>query len=380
MPSTFVVTNSDAPSSIDFSTCDSAAALTITSTSATTSRTSSAVADVAVDEREPLVRHHVGEVLEVPRVRERVERDDLVRRRLEQVADEVRGDEPRAAGDEHALHVHRRNPYRPRRLRRPQPTMASRAQVVARIASEERVRTRTRTASSLRSNAHAAVPIETADGGPAAEPPAASRGRSTERFLQEAHHTPVRPAVGARPLHVRLPASTSGLRPEHRLLDFGCGALRLGVLAIPYLDAGNYFGVDSHLEQPRGGRYVRDPAARASRTKRPRLLWNDDFAFSHFGRPVRLRGRLLQPRCSVEAPRASQRAVRGELADVSRSPGGRLLTATAARQRRVEIGSPSCRPGRSCAIEQDAPSCAATTSPHAATWRGAASGTPWCRV
>ena len=41
MPSTFVVTNSDAPASIDFSTCDSAAALTITSTSATTSRTSS---------------------------------------------------------------------------------------------------------------------------------------------------------------------------------------------------------------------------------------------------------------------------------------------------------------------------------------------------
>jgi hypothetical protein len=42
VPSTFVVTNSRAPSAIDFSTCDSAAAFTITSTSATTSRTSSA--------------------------------------------------------------------------------------------------------------------------------------------------------------------------------------------------------------------------------------------------------------------------------------------------------------------------------------------------
>ena len=41
VPSTFVVTNSDAPSSIDFSTCDSAAALTITSTSETRLRTSS---------------------------------------------------------------------------------------------------------------------------------------------------------------------------------------------------------------------------------------------------------------------------------------------------------------------------------------------------
>ena len=41
VPSTFVVTNSRAPSAIDFSTCDSAAAFTITSTSATTRRTSS---------------------------------------------------------------------------------------------------------------------------------------------------------------------------------------------------------------------------------------------------------------------------------------------------------------------------------------------------
>ena len=41
VPSTFVVTNSEAPSSIDFSTCDSAAAFTITSTSETISPTSS---------------------------------------------------------------------------------------------------------------------------------------------------------------------------------------------------------------------------------------------------------------------------------------------------------------------------------------------------
>ena len=41
VPSTLVVTNSEAPSSIDFSTCDSAAALTITSTSATSVATSS---------------------------------------------------------------------------------------------------------------------------------------------------------------------------------------------------------------------------------------------------------------------------------------------------------------------------------------------------
>ena len=61
------------------------------------------VADVAVDERQPLVADHVGEVLEVPRVGERVERDDLVIGVRQQVPDEVRRDEPGAAGDQNAL-------------------------------------------------------------------------------------------------------------------------------------------------------------------------------------------------------------------------------------------------------------------------------------
>ena len=103
VPSTFVVTNSEAPSSIDFCTCDSAAALTITSTLADDLLDEPRVANVAVHEREPLVADDVREVVQVARVRERVERHDLVRRRLEQVADEVGRDESRAAGDEDAL-------------------------------------------------------------------------------------------------------------------------------------------------------------------------------------------------------------------------------------------------------------------------------------
>ena len=35
-----------------------------------------------------------------------------------------------------------------------------------------------------------------------------------------------------------------GLRGHDRLLDFGCGSLRLGRLAIPYLDAGGYTGLE----------------------------------------------------------------------------------------------------------------------------------------
>lgn len=36
----------------------------------------------------------------------------------------------------------------------------------------------------------------------------------------------------------------SGLMPDARLLDIGCGSLRLGTLAVDYLKPGNYFGTD----------------------------------------------------------------------------------------------------------------------------------------
>jgi SAM-dependent methyltransferase len=38
--------------------------------------------------------------------------------------------------------------------------------------------------------------------------------------------------------------TSCGLRQHHRLLDIGCGSLRVGRLLIPYLNAGNYFGLE----------------------------------------------------------------------------------------------------------------------------------------
>jgi cyclopropane fatty-acyl-phospholipid synthase-like methyltransferase len=35
-----------------------------------------------------------------------------------------------------------------------------------------------------------------------------------------------------------------GLRQHHRVLDIGCGSLRVGRLLIPYLGRGNYFGIE----------------------------------------------------------------------------------------------------------------------------------------
>jgi SAM-dependent methyltransferase len=39
-----------------------------------------------------------------------------------------------------------------------------------------------------------------------------------------------------------------GVKPEHSLLDIGCGALTTGLKLIPFLDRGNYVGVDLRTE------------------------------------------------------------------------------------------------------------------------------------
>jgi cyclopropane fatty-acyl-phospholipid synthase-like methyltransferase len=44
-----------------------------------------------------------------------------------------------------------------------------------------------------------------------------------------------------------------GLRARHRVLDIGCGSLRLGRLLIPYLDRGNYVGVEPNNWLVKGG-------------------------------------------------------------------------------------------------------------------------------
>jgi hypothetical protein len=49
---------------------------------------------------------------------------------------------------------------------------------------------------------------------------------------------------------------SQGLRPSHTLLDVGCGCLRLGVKAIPYLQRGNYFGIDNNASLLEAGMNV----------------------------------------------------------------------------------------------------------------------------
>lgn len=74
-----------------------------------------------------------------------------------------------------------------------------------------------------------------------------------------------------------------GLRPEHCLLDIGCGALRGGVRFIPYLAPGNYLGLDKEPRLLALG-LSEEVGATLAAERRPELIAADDFAFERFSR------------------------------------------------------------------------------------------------
>jgi SAM-dependent methyltransferase len=141
-----------------------------------------------------------------------------------------------------------------------------------------------------------------------------------EAFLNEVHHRQTgRPwALGK---YIFDFALARGLRPEHKLLDVGCGALRFGVRAIAYLDEGNYFGVDSHLKSLEAGATYEIPL-HGLEHKRPRLLWDETFTFTHFETEFDW---AMDFMTSVHISSMQVRQLFGGLAKVLR-PGARVLS------------------------------------------------------
>ena len=73
-----------------------------------------------------------------------------------------------------------------------------------------------------------------------------------------------------------------GLRPEHYLLDVGCGCLRGGVHFIAYLEPGHYLGIEKEpLLLEEGVR--QELGAEAFHSKRPRLHLSATFDAAAFG-------------------------------------------------------------------------------------------------
>jgi SAM-dependent methyltransferase len=64
--------------------------------------------------------------------------------------------------------------------------------------------------------------------------------------------------------------TTLGLRQHHRVLDVGCGSLRIGRLLIPYLNAGNYCGIEPNRWLVEEG-INRETGRDLLRIKRPRF-------------------------------------------------------------------------------------------------------------
>lgn len=76
---------------------------------------------------------------------------------------------------------------------------------------------------------------------------------------------------------------SQGLRPDHVLLDVACGSLRLGSRAIPYLEPGNYLGLDKEASLISAGlKHELDPVLIEQR--RPEFVVSDTFEFSRFSR------------------------------------------------------------------------------------------------
>jgi SAM-dependent methyltransferase len=71
---------------------------------------------------------------------------------------------------------------------------------------------------------------------------------------------------------------SEGLRPHHRFLDIACGSLRLGQLLIPFLDEGNYFGLEAEPELVAAGLKSEFYHCIADK-KAPRFQYGYDFNF-----------------------------------------------------------------------------------------------------
>ena len=74
-----------------------------------------------------------------------------------------------------------------------------------------------------------------------------------------------------------------GLRPSSKFLDIACGSLRLGQYLIPYLDKGNYFGLDAEPGLIEAGLAYELPSEIVA-MKTPVFATNTDFDFSFIGR------------------------------------------------------------------------------------------------
>lgn len=72
-----------------------------------------------------------------------------------------------------------------------------------------------------------------------------------------------------------------GVQPHQAMLDIGCGALRLGAVAVDFLDPGNYYGVDISEDLLDAGYNKELTDRQRERLPRSHLCATDCFDFSY---------------------------------------------------------------------------------------------------
>ncbi len=80
-----------------------------------------------------------------------------------------------------------------------------------------------------------------------------------------------------------------GMREYHRMLDIGCGSLRLGRHILPWLMPGRYYGLEPNRKIVYEGlmqHFGSGEEGEIVRCKRPSFTHNTDFDFSFVGEPV----------------------------------------------------------------------------------------------
>jgi SAM-dependent methyltransferase len=111
-----------------------------------------------------------------------------------------------------------------------------------------------------------------------------------------------------------------GLRPSSRVLDVGCGALRVGYWLMRFLDPGCYFGIEPNREMLNVGlQEIVEPEVLAR--AQPRFDHNDRFDFSVFGERFDF---VLARSIWTHAAKAQISAMLASFA-TSAAPGGVLL-------------------------------------------------------
>jgi hypothetical protein len=74
-----------------------------------------------------------------------------------------------------------------------------------------------------------------------------------------------------------------GLRPEHVLVDIACGSLRAGVRLIPYLNQGNYLGIEIDGSLVEHGK-KNEVGPTMCALKRPEFVISVSFEFEKFSK------------------------------------------------------------------------------------------------